>query len=68
MSTVAPPRSAGCASASNAVLRWAIAIQSRAQRAPGFVNAYRVDGEATVRWLAGRQQAANSGDIYATLA
>jgi hypothetical protein len=33
-----------------------------------FVNANRVDGEATVRWLAGRPHAANSGDIYATLA
>jgi hypothetical protein len=33
-----------------------------------FVNADGVDGEATVRWLAGRPHAANSGDIYATLA
>jgi hypothetical protein len=31
-----------------------------------LVNANRVDGEATVRWLAGRPHAANSGDIYAT--
>jgi hypothetical protein len=33
-----------------------------------FVNADRVDGEATVRWPAGRPHAANSGDIYATSA
>jgi hypothetical protein len=33
-----------------------------------FVSADRVDGEATIRSLAGRPHAANSGDIYATLA
>jgi hypothetical protein len=33
-----------------------------------FVNADRVDGEASVRSLAGRPHGPNSGAIYATLA